>query len=256
MRVADLCYVAIPGFLPTIAIHEILTNNLKSHRTLDRTARELLDIQNNFPQQWIRLITTLNLRHTANLQPSFAIPTVNAAEQPFPLAHCKTKHFYTHLWQTKMIPIPSLTHWQQSLSAPPIFDNRLWKMGYPSLATNKQGGINWKISLRLLPTALSLFRATVYHTPNCHTCQTTENIEHIFLQCPFTTILWTTVQTYIGKLPNNTLKLDDYMKLLGLRHKTHNNIDKRTQHLINWLLTIARYAIHLSLIHIWRCRRS
>ena len=97
VRVADLCYVAIPGFLPTIAIHEILTNNLESHRTLDRTARELLDIQNNFPQQWIRLITTLNLRHTATLQPSFAIPTVNAAEQPFPLAHCKTKHFYTHL---------------------------------------------------------------------------------------------------------------------------------------------------------------
>ena len=61
VRVAYLCYVAIPGFLPTIAIHEILTNNLESHRTLDRTARELLDIQNNFRQQWIRLITATEL---------------------------------------------------------------------------------------------------------------------------------------------------------------------------------------------------
>ena len=206
MQVADVCYVAIPGFLPTIAIHELLTNNLESHRTLERTARELLDIQNNFPQQWIRLISTLNLRHTATLQPSFAIPTVNAAEQPFPLAHCKTKHFYTHLLQTITIPIPSLTHWQQSLLAPPIFNNHFWKMRYPSLASNKQGDINWKLSHRILPTALSLFRATVYHIPNCHTCQTSETIDRIFLQCP-------SVQTCIDKLTNITLKLNDHMKL-------------------------------------------
>ena len=147
-----------------------------------------------------------------------------------------------------MIPIPSLTHWQQSLSAPPIFDNRLWKMGYPSLATNKQGGINWKISIRILPTALSLFRATVYHTPNCHTCQTSETIDHIFLQCPSTTTLWTTVQTYIDKLTNHSLKLTDHMKLFGLSHPRHIHLDQRTQHLINWLLTIARCAIHKSAV--------
>ena len=106
VRVADLCDVAILGFLPTIAIHELLTSNIECHRTLERTARELLGIQNNFPQQWIRLINTPNLRHTATLQPSFA------TEQHLPLTNCKTKHFYTHLLQTKKIPIPSLNHWQ------------------------------------------------------------------------------------------------------------------------------------------------
>jgi len=116
-------------------------------------------------------------------------------------------------------------------------------MTYPFLATNKQGEVNWKISHRMLPTALSIYRATVYHTPNCHTCQTMENIEHIFLQCPSTTVLWTIVQSYIDKLTNNTLKLDDCMKLFGLPHKKHNNIDKHTQHLINWSLTIPRSAV-------------
>ena len=197
--------------------------------------------QNNFPQQWVRLVNTPNLHHTATLQPCFTIPAVNATEQPLPLTNCKTKHFYTHLLQTKKISIPSLNHWQQSLSQPPIFDHHFWKTIYPSLATNKQGDVHWKISHGILPTALSLYRTTVYHTPNCHTCQTTENIEHIFLQCPSTTILWTTVQTCIDKLTHNTLKL------FGLPHKTHN-IDKCTQHLINWLLTIARCAIHKSAV--------
>ena len=142
VRVADLCYVAIPGFLPPLAIHEILTNNIDSHRSLEKTTRELLDILNNFPQRWIRLINTPNLHHTATLQPSFAIPTVNATEPPLPLTNCKTKHFYTHLLQTKKTSIPSLNHWQQSLSQPPIFDHHFWKLMYPSLATNKQGDVN------------------------------------------------------------------------------------------------------------------
>ena len=128
-------------------------------------------------------------------------------------------------------------------------------MVYPSLATNKQGDVNWKISHRILPTTLSLYRSTMYHTPNCHTCQTTENIEHSFLQCPSTIILWTTVQTYIDKLTNNTLKLDDYMKLFRVPHKTHNDIKKCTQHLLKWLLTIARCAIHKSGVN-YRTRQT
>ena len=41
VRVADLCYVTIPGFLPTIAVHELLTSDIDSRRTFEKTEREL-----------------------------------------------------------------------------------------------------------------------------------------------------------------------------------------------------------------------
>ena len=124
-----------------------------------------------------------------------------------------------------MIATPSLNHWQQSLSQTPYFDHSFCKATYPILATNKQGDVNWKISHQILPCALQLYRATVYNTPNCHRCHIIENIEHLFLHCPATLPLWMTVQTYINKLTNNTLNLNDNTKLFGLsrhRHKTMN----------------------------------
>ena len=247
-RVADLCYVAIPGFLPILVIHELLTGNTASHRTLHRTRQEFLDILNNFPQRWIRLIHDPGIAQTATLQPCFAIKPANVSDQPLQLHQCKTKHFYAHLLHAEKIAIPSLNYWQHTLSQPPNFDASFWKATYPILATNKQGDVNWKVSHRILPSALSLFRGTVYHTPNCHSCHVTENIEHIFLHCPATTPLWTSVQTYINKLTNNTLNLDDNMKLFGLSRHRHNTMNTRTYHLINWLLTIARCAIHKSAV--------
>ena len=43
IRVADLCYVAIPEFLPINAIHELLMKNTASHRTLHRTRQQFFD---------------------------------------------------------------------------------------------------------------------------------------------------------------------------------------------------------------------
>ena len=108
------------------------------------------------------------------------------------------------------------------LPAPPVFNHAFWKNTYPTLNTNKQGDVNWKIAHRVLPTALSLYRATVYHKHNCHRCHITENIEHIFLYCPSSVSFWTKIQTYIDKMTNNTLRLTDNHKLFGLPQ--NNNV--------------------------------
>ena len=92
-RVADLCYVAIPGFLPVLAVHDLLTTNTASHRTLQRTRQEVFDILNNFPQRWIQTRQEPGTSQTATLQPCFAIKTFNVSDQLLQLHQCKTKHF-------------------------------------------------------------------------------------------------------------------------------------------------------------------
>ena len=123
----DICYSVIPGFLPDLASHEILTRHHENTtRSLQQTKHELHEL---------------------------------------------------HRWQ--MLPNQ------------PVFNHTIWNNTYPALNTNKQGYVNWKIAHRILPTALSLHHATVYHTSNCHRCHTTEYIEHIFLDWPTSLSLWT-----------------------------------------------------------------
>ena len=49
-RVRDICYEAVPGFLPILAMHEILTE--QRGRTLSRTRREYRLLVEAFPRQW------------------------------------------------------------------------------------------------------------------------------------------------------------------------------------------------------------
>ena len=234
--------------MPDLAIHEILTrHNENTTRTLQQTKRELHALQRALPNYWTRLICTQTTTRQPGLQPMFVISNSQPNAEPIPLEHCKTRHFYQHLLRNKQTQIPSLQHWQM-LPNHPVFNHTFWKNTYPTLTTNKQGDVNWKIAHRILPTALSLNHATVYHTPNCHRCHIIENIEHVFLDCPTSLSLWTKLQTYIDKMTNTTLRLTDDVKLFGLT-RTNNIIqDKDTLNLVNWTLTTARCAIHKSAV--------
>ena len=111
--------------------------------------------------------------------------------------------------------LPALQHWRQTLLPAPTFNHQLWKAAYPPLVPNKFGNINWKIIHRILPTAQSLYRMTVYATPNCHRCGFTESIDHLLLRCPNNTSFWLQIQQYTDKLTENRVKLSNIMKLFG-----------------------------------------
>ena len=249
LSIEDICYSVIPGFLPPLAVHELLTqNDENTTRTLQRTTRELTQIQQALPTHWTRLLHGQNTTQRPTLQPLFAIPTTDPNKPTDPLDNYKTKHFCHQLQQLRQIQPPAMNHWRQTLRQDQQFTATFWKTIYSKLATNKQGDVNWKIAHRILPTALSLHRATVYNTPNCPHCQTIENIEHLFIHCQYTQTFWTNIQNYINKITHNTLRLTDNIKLFGLtRHNTITH-DTDTLNLINWTLTIARCAIHKSAV--------
>ena len=157
LLIQDICYSVIPGFLPDLAIHEILTqHNENTTRSLQQTKHELHELQRALPNYWTRLIRTHITTRQLSLHPLFAIPNPQPNAESIPLENCRPRHFYQHLLRNKETPIPSLHRWQQ-LTNPPDFNHTFWKNTHPTLNTNKQGDVNWKIAHRILPTALSLY---------------------------------------------------------------------------------------------------
>ena len=89
LLVKDICYSVIPGFLPDLVIHNILTShNENTTRSLQRTKRELHELQRALANYWTRLIRTHITTRQLSLQPLFAIsnPQPNAESIPSPMA--------------------------------------------------------------------------------------------------------------------------------------------------------------------------
>jgi len=85
-----------------------------------------------------------------------------------------------------------------------------------------------------LPTAQSLHRMTVYHTPNCHRCGVLETTEHLLLQCPAVKPFWGQIQQYVNQLTDHRVALTDTTVLLGYLPKKDDPLSLRTIHLLNW----------------------
>ena len=247
IQVKDLCYIAIPGFLPPLAIHELLTTDASPTRSSTRTAREFQTILTALPTSWIALITTAQPLAHPSLQPVFCLsrPATNRTTH-IPLSEGSTKVFYQQLRATCNIPIPALQHWNTNMPTLPPFNTAFWQHVYPSLASNKQGDVNWQLIHRVLPTALSLYRAHVYHTSLCHRCPHTDTIEHAILHCPSSHTFWLTLRPYLLTMTDNHLTLDESTKLFGLLpdQQRQLQLNNSTTKLVNWTLTIGRCAIH------------
>ena len=57
IKINDICYEVVPGFLPASAVHEILAGQIGNDgRTLDRTSRESNKILSAIPQHWRKQI--------------------------------------------------------------------------------------------------------------------------------------------------------------------------------------------------------
>ena len=123
----DLCYLAIPGFLPP-PIHELLYSSLPdSNRTLEQTTREFHHLLQALPIPWKTLIYNAPTTAASTPQPTFEISPANPTDPPTPLQNCRTRQFYQDLvtyGNTNPLTIP---HWQATLQPPPTFNKQFWK---------------------------------------------------------------------------------------------------------------------------------
>jgi len=89
----------------------------------------------------------------------------------------------------------------------------------------------------------------VYDTADCHRCGATDTVEHSIIECPTIDNFWNHVQTFVDKISSNNLPLTTGLKLLGKIPRADDPFGKQNADLINWTLTIARYAIHKSAVY-------
>ena len=102
VTVRDLCYSVLPGFMPALAIHEILT--------LHQTTHQLTQIQRPFPPHLTNTIRKYTALNQPTLQPNFALPNLTPDTLPIPLDNSKANHFYHHLLKDKQLQPPALNN--------------------------------------------------------------------------------------------------------------------------------------------------
>ena len=184
-QMKDICYEAIPGYLPMRAIHKLLTEQEDNNsRTLFRTTCEFNELNSAIPHEWTLQITSQNIQESSDLHPRFVIRDTNPNNASPDILSRKTRTFYGQLLKDQQTTIPAVDFWKGNLRPEPKFKAKQLKMLYSLLILTKHGGVNWKIPHQVLPTAQSLNRIGVYATQNCHRCGTTDTLEHALIECP------------------------------------------------------------------------
>jgi hypothetical protein len=89
----------------------------------------------------------------------------------------------------------------------------------------------------------------VYATPNCHQCGVTDTLEHAMLECPTVDNFWNQIQAYVYKITDQKLTLTTQVKLFGKVKRKNDPLGSRKIDLVNWTLTLARWAIHKSAVN-------
>ena len=89
----------------------------------------------------------------------------------------------------------------------------------------------------------------VWATPNCHRCGALDTLEHAFLDCPAIDQFWDQIQLYVDKITDRSLTLTTLFKLVGKTARRNDPLNKRKIDLVNWILTLTRWAIHKSSIN-------
>ena len=249
IQLKDICYEVIPGFLPETAIHEILSEYEESEdRTFQQTVREFREIRCAVSEEWKLRIVQMQEPQPNTLQPSFVTPSDTPGNPPVDIISCNTRTFYKQLRKDVQATIPALDYWKRSLQPQPVFNSRFWRNIYSPLVTNKLGDLNWKIVHRVLHTALSLNRMEVLDVPICHKCGAIENLEHLLVDCITLDVFWSQVQIYVDKITNSRVIISNCVKLLGWIPGEKEKVPTKIVDLVNWSITIARYAIYRSAV--------
>ena len=246
-RIKDICYEAIPGLLPIEAIHEIISRqDCSPTRTLHKTAQEFHNIIQAIPQDWLRLIYNPASHPPSTPQPFFKI--INTPSDTVDFTRGKTRLFYQLLMNDRYPTIAALQVWHDHLQSTPPFNHRFWKLMYPPMVHNRIGDLNWKIAHRILPTALSLSRMTVYHTSNCRHCALTETIEHLLFNCRETQAFWHQIKPFIENITDKQVTLTSSLVFFGYLRRKNDPLTPSVTNLLNWLISMCRYAIHKSAV--------
>ena len=185
----DITYEFSPGFLPELAINELVGSKFKP--------KDLFSILSCLPLEWKNFI-----RSNSAPKDRFSInftPPIKDIKKPLCKLSSKDLYLASLMSSTDVSSQKFRVYWEKK------FSDLDWKFILKSIFTRdsdrKSCDLQWKIIQLAIPTADRLARHKIIDNPLCPRCNNhNETTLHLFMHCRLVSLLWDTVLSHIKNL--------------------------------------------------------
>lgn len=248
LKIKDILYEYVPGFLPLNAIKEMVAIEFPE-ADLSHFATLYNVIKVSIPHEWNDLLKVGKLPDDSKTPLYVCINEVN-----MPISNCTTAVFYKLLLDNYFRKPTGESFWIHKY--PKMEFDKIWKIVNLSIKSYELVALDYKVSCNIIFTMAKLNQMKIVSSPLCHVCETAnEDIMHLFIDCPelidLKLLIANMSETIFSNAPAtilNSISLDECL-LFGYC-KTHRNVNTI---FFNLVLSVYRYSVymrrHLSMTH-------
>ena len=233
VRLSDISYTVIPGFLPLDAIRELF----EPHMSKTRVGNFYHKLLRSLPAEWLSLLNEDSPPTPSPDRDSFII--FSSQNTRIPAHKLTTKRVYLELQQLAEVPTKRFQKWNSVIRD--IQWRSVWHHCYDSFSENKFCDTHWRMLHRSLPLAPGLYKRNRSPTPYCSLCSHNQNetLTHLFFECEAVQPLLRQTEQFITRIKGSpfTLNLKHIVTNLPI---TRNDTLTR---ICNYLLNVTRYTI-------------
>jgi len=240
VRLKDITYEVIPGFLRMSAIKEIVMDKCSdiSEKTIETA---YIIIKHSIPIEWFQMIEK-NSVVKAQVQNPICIVSMNG--ECWPLALCRTNFLYRVLLSKILQPPISRIYWKELF---PDFDISKYatvchlKVKFPDMIN-----LDFRILHNIIYTNKTLAKIGILDNEMCTYCNNcVEDMKHLFLNCKrvkqFISFLQYHTENMLRLMPNNYMNTLNWEELVLLGCcNTNNNFNF---YFLNFFMSQARLCI-------------
>ena len=184
---------------------------------------------NAIPQNWIRLLKQSNLNDPHNYNSEYA--------EKIPLKQLSCKSASRFLIEKKFVaPTAEQRMIQANLNKQTI--ETIYSIPFRVTKDIRLAIFQFKIVHHILPTNATLFRDKIIQQDNCHLCDQTQTLKHLFVSCPNVQAFWETFCNWWNVKNDDFITLNEQSIMYGLTNNLKEHLG------LNLCLIIAKYYIY------------
>lgn len=253
VKIRDLLYEVIPGFLPVDAIDDMVSLAHPYTPTTNTVEKLYHSILNSIPQDWFdNLQSKYKDYNEVDKNPSLFI--VNDLDQRVPFHSLNVKIITTIARNLRKTVPTGVQYWLSHL--PNVDFSLVWPLIYTNFKDNYLGDLDYLISHNAVFTNHRLYKAGKIVSPKCDFCTFfPEDVYHLFVCCQTIQSLWQFVFEIIYSTCNvNKFTTRDSILMMLFGYSVKD--DRYEYTLINILLSLSRYTIHSRRLAYKHCTRQ
>ena len=180
VKVKDISYEVIPGFLPFQAIFDIV-QEVVPDINYEILSEQYDHILQNIPEMWKNTVTQNSFPINSDDTPSVCLEYNNKVIN---FESCKTKHFYDVLVEKCFIKPNVYDYWSEQCNIGELCFKILWKQVHCYWKTPDCIDLDFKILHNRIFTNVKLHKCGLVNSDLCMNCgKEKEDLIHLFLNC-------------------------------------------------------------------------